>query len=211
MRKTLILLGLAFLLLVPAIVVAQDDIADIIELVFTDGGAQVGISDTIESVASVTIEVNGQRYLMKVPITVDIDATVPLTSSLVTVPSAARVGQFAVEILDISEYTEETAVSLSGYYEGRTEKYEPSSDDNKIVVVNFDITNVGTEKETLEAYYAQGVDDTGRLFDEIKFICDEVNPGDTGHCVMVFDVLADVDIVALDLEVSDRRQIPIPK
>ncbi len=207
MRKTIIVAGLFLLLLVPAVALAQDTI---VELVFSAGGSQVSITDSFTSTAAVSVEVNGTRYLMKVPISVNIDSTLPLTSSLVTVENMARVGSMGIEITGIQEATEEIEVVLPGPFEDREEDFEPSVDGNKIVVVNFNITNLGVEEDSLGSYAAQGVDDTGRLFDEEKLECEYVNPGETGRCVMIFDVDQAVDIVALDIELPDHRQIPIP-
>ncbi|NPV08901.1 MAG: hypothetical protein HPY83_13185 [Anaerolineae bacterium] len=210
MRRAAILTVLAMLLLVPAIALAQGTASDIVELVFTDGGAQVGITDTIESVAAVTVEIDGQQYLLKVPVTIDIDTAVPLTSSLLSVPAAARVGQLGIEILAAEEFTEETEVAFPGFWGGEKD-LAPSSDDSKLVVVSFDITNCGNEQASLSSYNVQGVDDTGRRFEELEFSCEDVNPGETGHCVSVFDLATDVNIIALDIEVTDHRQLPVPR
>ncbi len=207
MRKSIIVAGLFLLLLVPAVALAQDTI---VELVFSAGGSQVNITDTFTTTAAVSVEVNGTQYLMKVPITVDIDSTLPLTSSLVTVENTARVGSMGIEITGIQEATEGIEVVVPGRYEDREEEFEPSADGNKIVVVSFNITNLGVEEDTLSSYSVQGVDDTGRLFDEEGLECDYVNPGETGRCVMILDVDQAVDIVALDIELPDHRQIPIP-
>ena len=206
-RKSIILIGLFLLLLIPMVAVAQDDI---VELIFTDGGAKVGVKDTITSVANVSVELDGKQYLMKVPVTIEIDSVVPLTSSLVTVESASRVGTLAIEIVATAEYTDEIEIIVPGLFGDREETYEPKVDGNKIAVIEFNVTNIGDEETELSFYSAQGVDDTGRLFEESDLNCELINPGETGWCVMVFDIDSDVDIVALDLEVTDHRQIPIP-
>ena len=82
MHRSVIVTVVAILLLVPAIALAQGTSSEPVEWPFTDGGAQA--SPTLRDVAAVTVEANG-RYL-SVPVTIDIDTAVPLTSSLVTVP-----------------------------------------------------------------------------------------------------------------------------
>lgn len=210
MRRAAILTVLAILLLVPAIALAQGTASDIVELVFTDGGAQMGITDTIESVAAVTVEIDGQQYLLKVPVTIDIDTAVPLTSSMVSVPATARVGQLGIEIVEVEEFAQETEVAFPGFWGGEKD-LAPSSDENKLVVIGFNITNMGSELGSLSSYSTAGVDDTGRLFEEIEFSCEDANPGGIGDCIAVFDVPSDVNIVALDVEVTDHRQIPIAR
>ena len=184
---------------------------DAIQLIFTDGRRPMGIPTPIESVAAVPVELDGQQYLVKVPVTIDIDAAVPLTSSLVTVPATARVGQLGVEILEAAEFTEETTIVMPGYWGTGEEDLAPSSDENKLVAVSFRITNTGAEQGSLGSYNVKGVDDTGRLFEETEFSCEEVNPGGTGRCMIVFDVPADVEIAGLDVEVTDHRQIALPR
>ena len=208
MRKSHFLIGLLLLLLIPMIAIAQDDI---VELMFTDGGSKVGIKDTITSVANVSVELDGKEYLIKVPVTISIDSIVPLTSSLVTVESTAKVGDLAVEITATSEYTGAIELVVPGLFGDTEVEYEPTIEGNKVVAVEFNTTNIGDEKTDLSFYSVQGVDDTGRLFDEKDLSCESINPGETGRCVIVFDIDSDIDIVALDLEIMDRRQIPIPR
>lgn len=208
MRRTAILLAAA-LLLIPVVVLAQDTISEAVELIFTDGGAQVGITDTIQSVAAVTVEVDGRQYLLKVPVTIDIDTAVPLTSSLVSIPAAAQVGPLGVEILEAAEYTEETEITLPGTW-GETKDVAPA-EGNKLIAIDFSITNMGTDEDSLSSYNTKGVDDTGRLFEEKEFSCEEINPGGNGRCAIVFDVPSDVNIASLDIEVTDHRQIAIPQ
>ncbi len=210
MRRWMILVGLTLLLLIPLVAVAQGDVDDIIELVFTNKGAQIGVKDTITSVANVSIQLEGKEYLLQVPITVDIDATLPLTSSLVTVDSLSRVGGMAFQITDIEETTDEIEVVLPSPYSDEEEEFEPSVDGNKIVVIKFTTTNVGDEEDRLWSSSIKGVDATGRLFEEMEVQCDDMNPGETGRCVIVFDIDEAVDIVALDVEIMDHRQLPIP-
>ncbi len=207
MRRLAVPILITVLLLIPVIALAQ---GNAIELSFTDGGARVGITDTIESIAAVTVEIDGQQYLLKVPVTIDIDAAVPLTSSVASVPAAARVGQLGVEILEVAEFTEETEIVFPGYWGGRQD-VAPSSEENKLVAIAFGITNVGREQLSLDSYNTKGIDDTGRLFEEIDFSCEDVNPGGSGRCMIVFDVPAEVSITGLDIEITDHRQIAIPR
>lgn len=208
MRKSIIVAVLSLFFLIPAVVFAQDKI---IELVFSADGSQVSITDTFTTTAAVSMEVNGTQYLMKIPITVDIDSTLPLTSSMVTVENTTRVGSFGVEIIGTEESTDTVEVVIPNLFGDSKEDFEPSQDGNKIVVVRFNLTNLGVEEDSLSSYSVQGLDDMGRLFEDEEFGCETVNPGEVGRCVAVFDVVQAVDIVALDIEVPDHRQIPIPR
>ncbi len=211
MRRTAILIVLTVLLLIPVIALAQGSASDVVELVFGDNGAQVGITDTIESVAAVTIEVDGQRYLIKVPVTIDIDAVLPLSDSLVSIPAGARVGQLGLVITDVEEFAEETDVVFPGYWGGYEETYEPSDEGYKLVVVYVEVTNAGSEQAYLDSYYTVAVDDLGRTFEEIDYGCDSIDPGQTGACVFIFDVPDNVELVGLDVQALDRRQISFPR
>ena len=67
---------------------------------------------------------DGQTYVMKAPVTIEVDSTFPLTESILTTDIAARVGVFAVEILSVSE-PEELEIGYT--------TIEPSEDGNKLV------------------------------------------------------------------------------
>ena len=207
---SLMAIGLAALLSIPIAVVAQDEINQVVELVFSDGESKVSIVDTINSTASVSVEVNGQQYLMSVPVTIDIDSTLPLTSSLTTIASGTRVGSWGIDLKGSSESAERTEVVVPGLFGDTEESYEPV-DGNKIVLVEFDATNVGAEMDSLSQFQVSGVDAAGRVFDAQDLHCPSLNPGESGGCLMVFDVQQSVDIVGLVAEITDRKELAIPR
>ncbi|ETW96702.1 MAG: hypothetical protein ETSY1_25525 [Candidatus Entotheonella factor] len=189
--------------------VAQDEINQAVDLVFSNGEDKVFIKDTINSVASVSVEINGQQYLMSVPITIDIDSRLPLSSSLASVSSATIVGPWAIEIEGASEFTEKVEMSVPGLFGNTQKEYEPAIG-NKIVLVEFYVTNVGKINRNLYGSDAEGIDATGRFFQETDLHCPDLNPGENGKCLMVFEVEQKVDIVGLALELIERKELAIP-
>ena len=62
-----------------------------------------------------------------------------------------------------------------------------------------------------------GIDDMGRSFEDAELLgedsslCEEVNPGESTECVVVFDVSSDVTIEGLEVRMEDKRVLPIPE
>jgi len=193
-------------LLIPTAAIAQDDIID---LIFTDGGTSIEISKTITSVANVKMELDGIQYQVQVPVTIDIDTLAPLSSSQVAADSASVVGQYAITFGEYTEATDEVEIVIPGLFFGREKEVEPSAEGRKVVIIRFDATNLGEEEDGLGSYGVQGVDETGRLFDEIEFDCERVNPGETGKCIIIFDVEEEINIVGLNVETTHSRTLPI--
>ena len=145
---------------------------------------------------------------MKVPISIEVDSTIPLTDSSLTVDAASRVGVFAIEILSVTEPEE---------VERGFTTVEPSDDENKLIAVSFRLTNLDDEPQQL-IWIGDllGIDDLGREFEATDILgsdsslCDEVNPGESTECLAVFDVDAGVDIVNIEFQVRDERVLPLP-
>lgn len=207
-RRSLPLI-VVLLLLTPVAVFAQSGAAArLVELVFSEDESSVHIEDTIQSVARVTFTHDGQTYVMKAPVTIEVDSTFPLTESILTTDIAARVGVFAVEILSVSE-PEELEIGYT--------TIEPSEDGNKLVSVSFRLTNLDDEPQRLSSSKSVfGVDDLGRKFDTLRVLgsdgssCHEINPGESTECLAVFDVDPDVDIVNVEFHARDERVLPVP-
>lgn len=201
--------ALALALVLPAVAIGQDQL---VKLIFSSDGSKFTVKDTISSVGSVTLELNGAQYLMNVPIQIEIDATIPLTSSLVTAENVRRVGQLAITIVKSEESSEDIDVLMPNPYSGNEEEkeFEPS-DGKKIVAVHFEVTNVGKESESIYSPNIKGIDDAGRTIESVESACGKMNPGETTNCVIVFDIDADTNISALDVEVSDHQELAVPK
>ena len=207
-RRSLPLI-VVLLLLTPVAVFAQSGAAArLVELVFSEDESSVHIEDTIQSVARVTFTHDGKTYVMKAPVTIELDSTIPLADSMSTTDTATRVGVFAVEILSLSE-PEEIEIGYT--------TIEPSEEGNKLVSLSFKLTNLDDEPQRLPYSDAViGIDDLGRKFEVAKVLgsdgssCDEINPGESTECLAVFDVDADVDIVNIEFHVLDDRVLPVP-
>ena len=207
-RRSLTLVAL-LLILTPVVIFAQSETArQLVELVFSEDDSSVSITETINSTARVTFTHDGQDYVIKVPVTIDIDETILIADSVSSTDAAARVGVFAIEILSVTEPEEVER----GYT-----TVEPSSDDHKLIAVEFRLTNVDDEPRQLLWHGSiSGIDDLGRLFEDAELLgedsssCEEVNPGESTECVVVFDVSTDVSIVSLEVRIEDKRVLPLP-
>lgn len=195
------------LLLIPVAVMAQDKI---VELVFSADGSKFTVQDTIESVASVTMELNGTQYMVSVPIKIEVDATIPLSNSLTTIENGQRVGQYAINILSAEESDKDIDVVMPSLFGGNEEKEFEPAEGKKIVILRLLVANVGDKPLTLSSYTIQGVDDAGRLFEESEMGCVEMQPGESTECVVVFEVEQESHISALDIEVPDHQQLAVP-
>ena len=207
-RRSLTIVAL-LLILTPVAIFAQSETArQLVELVFSEDDSSVSITETINSTARVTFTHDGQDYVVKVPVTIGIDENIQIADSVSSTSAAARVGEFAVEILRVTEPEEVER----GYT-----TVEPSSDDHKLIAVEFRLTNLDDEpRQLLWDGSISGIDDLGRSFEDAKLLgedsssCEEVNPGESTECVAVFDVSTDVSIVSLEVRMEDKRVLPIP-
>lgn len=208
LRRSLPIIILLLLLTPVAVFAKSETAAQLVELIFSEDESSVQIEETIQSVARVTFTHDGKTYVMKAPVTIEVDSTIPLTESTLTTDAASRVGVFAIEILSVTEPEE---------VERGFTTVEPSSDENKLVAVSFRLTNLDDEPhQFIWAGDLFGIDDMGREFEVTKLLgsdtasCVEINPGESTECLAVFDVDADVDIVNLEFHVQDERVLPLP-
>ena len=212
-RRSLFLVAF-LLILTPVAIFAQSETArQIVELVFSENDSSVKITETIESNARVSFTHDGQDYVMKVPVTIDIDESIPIADSVSATDAAARVGVFAIVVAGTSESNSmEIGSSTLGAGEG-----------NKLVAVDFNLTNL-SDKTMEFAYWFRrlhtdshgervfGLDDMGRRFEpELIFGCAEVNPGSTEKCIVVFEVGESVTIVQLEVYAIDKGVVPVPE
>jgi hypothetical protein len=135
---------------------------------------------------------------------VNIDAQKDLAEALLTAQEVDRIGDLQWKITEITEYEEEFALS-------QFSTVEPSSPDNKLVVIASELTNTGAEPFT---YYLAvsdlfAYDDLGNLFDPSDYECDDINPGATLGCTIVFDVPKTANLLGLDMKVTDHKRIPL--
>jgi len=167
-----------------------------------DNSASFSLVQTLPVTASVEVNINGQVYLLDIPVTVNIDAKKNLADALLTAPAVDRVGDVIWRITAIDEYEDE--FDMSEYSE-----LQPSSPDNKLVVIDSEITNLDSEPFS---YYVGGersaYDELGNLYDSTDQTCPDLNPGDTQSCIFVFDVPKTATLVGLDVKVIDHKRIP---
>ncbi len=200
-RIPLITLSLFLALLFVAVgVYAQGDDTETLD---ENNSASLSIVETVPVTASLEVNLNGQIYILAIPATLNIDAQKDLAEALLIAQEVDTVGDVQWQITDIVEYEEE--FGLTDFT-----TLEPSSPDNKLVVVESEVTNLDTEPFV---YYLTvndllAYDDLGNLFDPIDYSCDDINPGDMRTCRIVFDVPKTTTILGLDLKVIEHKQIP---
>ena len=207
-RRSLFLVAF-LLILTPVAIFAQSETArQIVELVFSENDSSVKITETIESNARVSFTHDGQDYVIKVPITIDIDESIPIADSVSATDAAARVGVFAFTVV---ETVEGNSIEIgNSTWEAR--------EDNKLVAVGLSLTNLSDESRDFapqirpgyvgyDGELVIGLDDTGRRFEAKRIIgCVDVNPGSTVDCIVVFEVAENVTIVQLEVYAIDKRE-----
>lgn len=199
-RIPLVILSIVILsLLAVAGVFAQSGDATALD----ENSASLSIVEAVPVVASIEVTLNGEIYTIAIPATVNIDVQKSLSEALLTTQAVDRVGDLRWKITAIEEYGEEFDLN-------RYSTLEPSSSDNKLVVIRTDLTNLDTEPFT---YYANtsdryAYDSLGNLYATSDEDCDEINPGDTADCTFVFDVPKSVNILGMDVRVEDHKRIP---
>ena len=165
-------------------------------------GGVLTVQQTFPVSASVTVDVNGEVYVLTVPVMITVDTQALLADAVVTSTSMSRVGDLNWEIVGIDEYAEE-------YVYSKYQSYSPSSADNKLIVVSSKITNL--DDAPFEIWpgidEVKGFDAAGKRYDYEERLCDDVNPGATEPCTYVFDVPKAVTLVGLDLAVVDRKTL----
>jgi outer membrane lipoprotein-sorting protein len=198
-RLPLIVLTLVLLsLLAVAGVFAQGS-----ETVLDESNASLSIVQTVPVTASVEVNINGQIHLLAVPVLLNIDAQQNLADALLTAQTIDVVGDVQWVITGITEYDEEYDLS-------QFSTLEPSSPDNKLVVFESNLTNLGSEPfvywtDSTDRY---AYDDLGNLYESIDESCDDINPGSTQLCTFVFDVSDSATLLGLDVKVYDHKRVP---
>ncbi len=205
LRRSLIILAV-LLLVTPAALFAQSETAsEIIDLIFSDDESKITISETIETNARVAFTHDGQDYVIRVPVTIAVDETLPLLDNVSSTTSAARVGVFAIEVTGIDETEDEITV---GYFD-----YAPS-EGNKLVGVFFTLTNISQSPHRFAQWSSDGVvvgiDDLGQRYDTAELLgCEEVNPGSKVECLALFDVKLDVTLSSMDIQAIDQLTVTL--
>lgn len=159
------------------------------------------IQETRTITAEVEINLNGETFLIQVPAEVTIDHQFDLSQETAVASVTQRVGVLNWYIVTIEEHEE-------FYVHGPYREVEVSTPNNKLVVVKSEITNLDNEPfSTFDFDELLGVDETGKTYEYSERFCDDVNPGATDDCTLVFDVADNVSIVGLDLKVVDHRRL----
>ncbi len=207
-RRRLLIPVAMLLVLIPAVAFAQSDAAGrLVELIISEDESSVSITENIQSTARVTFTHDGQDYVMSVPVAIAIDETIPIADSVSATSAAARVGIYAIEVTAVDETTVQIEVGYSSV--------EPSSDENKLIGVWFNLTNLSDSAQEFDRIFRDeevfGIDDLGRRFEMARLLgCDEVNPGGTVGCIAAFDVEKSVTISQIEVHAIDERVITLP-
>lgn len=160
------------------------------------------INHEMTVMAEAELNIGGQIYMISIPATVVIDTQQLLAEVGAVTTAESHVGPFSWHVLEVIEDVE--------YEEGYTE-VEASGDENKLVIVRFEMTNMADE--TLGIWDADvavfGVDDLGKVYESSQNICDDIDPGETLACTWIFDVPADVNMVDTKVEALQTRQLSL--
>ncbi len=182
---------------------AQESVSETpIEIALDGAEGTLGINQEVTVMAEAELTIGGQIYKISVPAKVVIDTEQILAEAGAIVNVDHQIGAFAWNVIGM----EETSSYESGYTE-----VEASSDDNKLVVVTFDMTNMADS--TLSIWDAEvdvfAVDDLGKTYESSKEICDDIDPGETLSCTWVFDVPADVNMVDTSISAMQTKQLSL--
>lgn len=162
----------------------------------------LGITHEMTVMAEAELNIGGQIYKISIPATVVIDTQQLLAEAGAATTADSHVGPFSWRVVEVLEESE--------YEEGYTE-VEASSDDNKLVVVKYEMTNMADQ--TLGIWDANvevfGIDDLGKVYESSKNVCDDIDPGETLSCTWIFDVPADVNMVNTKIEALQSRQLSL--
>ena len=167
-----------------------------------DNSASFAIVESIPVTASVQVNINGEIYHLAIPVTVNIDAEKDLADALLTAPATNVIGNVVWEIMAITEHTGEYALS-------QFSTVRPSTG-NKIVAIESSITNLASTPftyawETRDRY---AYDSLGNLYETTDYRCDDLNPGSTGTCLLIFDVPQTATLLGLEMSIYHHKRIP---
>jgi hypothetical protein len=172
------------------------------ESALDEADVSLSIVEAVTTSAQVEVTIDGEMHVITVPVTINIDATKSLSDALLTSSTVDRVGDLTWKITAITEYGEE-------YELNNFNTLEPSVG-NKLVVITSELTNLDSQPF---AYWIStsdrfAYDDLGNLYEEADYECDDINPGDTRTCVLVFDVPTTANILGVDVKVTDHKRLP---
>ncbi len=208
-RRSIVVVVL-LLLLTPVALFAQSETArQVVELIFSDNESSITLEDSVTSTALVTFTHDGKDYQMKVPVTIDISETIPLADSMTVTESTARVGVYGIEVVRVLETTDELKF---GYFD----TYKPSSDEHKLLLVIFALTNLSDTAKDFDSWFSDdtllGIDDLGRQFENEKIVgCDEAHPGERIQCIAIFDVMKDITLAKIEVHALAERTVDVPE
>lgn len=206
MKKLLILTLAALALFIGTVVTHGQDTesapveSEVVTLDSTDGTATLTLKQQLPLFATVELNINGQIYQLKVPVTLDIDASSILDNVSLKASEASRVGNLDWQITEIREYTDE--------YSHGFRTFEPSSPARKLIVVESNVTNLSDapfEIYTMDEML--GIDEAGNRYEYEDRVCDTINPGATNSCILIFDVPHSVTLTGLDLTAPHSKTI----
>lgn len=173
---------------------------------FDTASGELTIQRTITATANVALTVGDQLYQLRVPVAIEIDAAAPLADAQITAPSANQVGVLVVNPVGVEV--------LEGDYSKGYSDISPTGEDNVLVVYTAEITNL--HSETVDPRYSDAlktlaVDDAGQTYEEKEKICDEIDPGETAACELIFDVPAAANLVDLQVQTFAVKRFGFPK
>jgi hypothetical protein len=169
-----------------------------------DSDASLTVNETFSVLVDVEVQIDGETFVMAVPATLRVDSRRLLSEARLIADNHKRVGTLAWDIRTVEEHVGEYALT-------RFTTITPVSPNNKLVVVQADVTNLGrTPLNTIfDLRDELAYDELGNLYDSTRTQCDDINPGATGLCTLVFEVPHAVTLSGLELAVVDRRRMPL--
>lgn len=124
----------------------------------------------------------------------------------ITAPAANQVGVLVVNPVGVEV--------LEGDYDKGYSDISPTGEDNVLVVYTAEITNM--HNETVDPRYSDAlktlaVDDAGQTYEEKEKVCDEIDPGETATCELIFDVPATANLIDLQVQTFAIKRFNFPE
>lgn len=165
-------------------------------------GARLTVNETFTVMVDVEVEIDGQTYLLAVPATLRVDAQRQLDEARLVADNRNRIGGLTWDIRTVEDH-------LDGYALTAYTTISPASPTNKLIVVTADVTNLGRTPLNAISDIREKLayDALGNLYQATRTQCDDINPGATGRCTLIFETPPDVTLSGLELAVVDRRRI----
>lgn len=167
---------------------------------------ELTVQRIISATANVNLTIGDQLYQLRVPVTINIDASTVLSDAKITVPTANQVGVLGINPISVEV--------LEGEYDKDYHKVSPSSDDNVIVVYTVELTNL--HNETIKPGYSDAfetiaIDEAGQTYEEKEKVCDEIDPGETTTCEVIFDVPETAKLIDLEVKTFAVKRFSFTK